>query len=341
LKRFARQNSLTLFFLVIFLITVAAQSQAGWRLYRDDQHTHHQPAVSYPRYLVSPRFSAEVMENWQSEFLQFTLYILATIWLVQKGSNESKQEDEAGREDDQKQLIGRYASADSPRWARLGGWRTTVYSNSLVIAMTTIFLPVVVRALPQRVAKLQRRPARPPPADGRRDDLLPRTRILGHDAPELAIRIPGRSRRLGVGQHSGGQSSLSPRAASAESNASNTSGSHRGTQRSGVEAAAGSHIRMRRQIGGPEIPRGMRTALPATGEAGRAARSEWADPAGGAALVVRESHAPCPHTPRGQGDISVGSPSLRSTRPVTSLTYRSPRSLVGRVRLVGREAQLV
>jgi Domain of unknown function (DUF6766) len=139
LKRFVRQNSLTLFFLVIFLVTVAAQSQAGWRLYRDDQHTHRQPAVSYPRYLISPRFSAEVMENWQSEFLQFTLYILATVWLVQRGSNESKQEDETGREDDQKQLVGRYANADSPRWARLGGWRTTVYSNSLVIAMTTIF----------------------------------------------------------------------------------------------------------------------------------------------------------------------------------------------------------
>ncbi len=26
------------------------------------------------------------MENWESEFLQFTLYILATVWLVQKGS---------------------------------------------------------------------------------------------------------------------------------------------------------------------------------------------------------------------------------------------------------------
>jgi hypothetical protein len=86
LKRFLRQNSLTLFFLVIFLVTVAAQSQAGWRLYRDVQHTHHQPAVSYPRYLVASEFSAEVMENWQSEFLQFTLYVLATVWLIQKGS---------------------------------------------------------------------------------------------------------------------------------------------------------------------------------------------------------------------------------------------------------------
>ena len=33
------------------------------------------------------------MENWQSEYLQFSLYILATIWLVQKGSTESKKLD--------------------------------------------------------------------------------------------------------------------------------------------------------------------------------------------------------------------------------------------------------
>jgi hypothetical protein len=37
------------------------------------------------------------MENWESEFLQFTLYILATVWLVQKGSPESKEPGEAGR----------------------------------------------------------------------------------------------------------------------------------------------------------------------------------------------------------------------------------------------------
>jgi uncharacterized protein DUF6766 len=30
------------------------------------------------------------MENWQSEYLQFSLFILATIWLLQRGSPESK-----------------------------------------------------------------------------------------------------------------------------------------------------------------------------------------------------------------------------------------------------------
>jgi hypothetical protein len=130
-RRFLRANSLTAFFLVIFLLTLTAQSQASWRAYVDDQHAHNQPADSYANYLISADFSAKVMENWQSEFLQFSLYILATIWLIQKGSSESKQEDEAGLQSDEEQQVGRHATAESPRWARAGDWRTTLYSNSL------------------------------------------------------------------------------------------------------------------------------------------------------------------------------------------------------------------
>ncbi|MDX6535087.1 MAG: hypothetical protein QOF68_2831 [Gaiellales bacterium] len=139
MKRWVRSNSLSLFFLALFLATLAGQSQASWRAYRDEQLAHREPTGTYAEYLVSPDFSAKVMENWQSEFLQFTLYILATVWLVQRGSNESKEEGTEGRESDKDQRVGRHAQPQSPLWARVGGWRTTIYENSLVIAMTTIF----------------------------------------------------------------------------------------------------------------------------------------------------------------------------------------------------------
>ena len=80
------------------------------------------------------------MENWQSEYLQFTLYILATVWLLQRGSPESKELGKAGRESDEDQKVGAHASAGSPRWARVGGWRTRIYSNSLLIVMAAIWL---------------------------------------------------------------------------------------------------------------------------------------------------------------------------------------------------------
>jgi hypothetical protein len=80
------------------------------------------------------------MENWQSEFLQFFLFIGATVWLVQKGSNESKQLDEVGLESDQQQKIGPHAPENAPRWAKLGGLRQRIYENSLLGVMLTIFL---------------------------------------------------------------------------------------------------------------------------------------------------------------------------------------------------------
>jgi hypothetical protein len=81
-----------------------------------------------------------VLENWQSEYLQFTLYIVGTVWLLQKGSPESKPLDKAGGESDEEQKIGQYATPDSPRWARVGGLRTLIYSNSLLLVMGSIFV---------------------------------------------------------------------------------------------------------------------------------------------------------------------------------------------------------
>jgi Domain of unknown function (DUF892) len=46
----------------------------------------------------SALFWADVMENWQSEYLQFSLYIFATIYLIQRGSNESKTQDACATE---------------------------------------------------------------------------------------------------------------------------------------------------------------------------------------------------------------------------------------------------
>ena len=42
-------------------------------------------------------------ENWQSEYLQFALFVLATIWLVQRGSTESKEPGNEGPESDEEQ----------------------------------------------------------------------------------------------------------------------------------------------------------------------------------------------------------------------------------------------
>jgi hypothetical protein len=138
--RFARDNSLSIFFLVIFLASLAGQAIAGHGQFNHDQLLHHGDPISLGRYLTTSSFAADVAENWQSEYLQFTLYIVGTVWLLQRGSPESKPLDKAGRESDEDQRVGRHAGPRSPRWARVGGLRTALYENSLLIVMTTIWL---------------------------------------------------------------------------------------------------------------------------------------------------------------------------------------------------------
>jgi hypothetical protein len=140
MRRFLRENSLSVFFFVIFVAALTGQAIAGHSLYNDEALTHGDTAISLWRYVTSSSFGQAVMENWQSEYLQFTLFMLATVWLLQRGSPESKQPDAAGTESDREQRIGRHAQSESPLWARTGGLRTAIYSNSLLIAMGAIFV---------------------------------------------------------------------------------------------------------------------------------------------------------------------------------------------------------
>jgi hypothetical protein len=138
--RFLRDNGLSLFFGALFLLTVIAQSVVGHSVFNEEQVAHGDEAISYGRYVLSSHFGEAVLENWQSEWLQFILFALATVWLLQRGSAESKQLDEAGVQSDEKQRIGGRAPDDAPRWAKLRGWRSAVYGNSFLIVMAVIFL---------------------------------------------------------------------------------------------------------------------------------------------------------------------------------------------------------
>jgi hypothetical protein len=143
MKRFAgfcRNNGLTLAFLVLLLGALIGQSIFGVQEFNAQQLSTGGEQISWAAYLASSAFAVDVAENWQSEYLQFALYIVATTWLIQRGSSESKKPDEAGTQSDADQKIGRYASQDSPRWAKAGGWRTALYGRSLAAIMTFFFL---------------------------------------------------------------------------------------------------------------------------------------------------------------------------------------------------------
>jgi hypothetical protein len=140
MKTALKNNGLSLFFGLIFLLALIGQGLTGHALYNEEQLAAGLDGISLGQYLTSSSFAVDVSENWQSEYLQFLLYIIATIWLVQKGSPESKELDKTGLESDEEQLVGEHSNEKSPAWAKARGWRLTVFSNSLGATMGLIFV---------------------------------------------------------------------------------------------------------------------------------------------------------------------------------------------------------
>jgi hypothetical protein len=140
LKKALRDNGLSLFFGLIFLLALVGQGLTGHALFNEKQIAAGLEEITLGQYLTSSGFAVDVSENWQSEYLQFLLYITATIWLVQKGSPESKELEQTGLESDEEQLVGEYSNQKSPAWAKASGWRRALFSNSLGMTMGLIFI---------------------------------------------------------------------------------------------------------------------------------------------------------------------------------------------------------
>ncbi|WP_261167007.1 DUF6766 family protein [Microbacterium sp. Marseille-Q6965] len=140
MRHFVRDAGLSLFFLAIFLATVIGQAFAGLAQNNEELVRHGRPAEGFWQYVTSSDFVVDVAENWQSEFLQFFVFILATVWLVQRGSPESKKPGDEGRGSDEDQRVGGHALPESPRWAKVDGARRWLLENSMLIVMGAVFV---------------------------------------------------------------------------------------------------------------------------------------------------------------------------------------------------------
>jgi hypothetical protein len=135
MRKFLRENSLSLVLILLFVLTLGAQAVSGWGDYNDDQQSHDQPTVDLATYLGTPHFLEAVFENWESEFLQMGSFVLLTVWLRQKGSPESKKLDE----DEEEDRKASKARKDAPLPVRRGGLILKLYEHSLSIAMFSLF----------------------------------------------------------------------------------------------------------------------------------------------------------------------------------------------------------
>jgi hypothetical protein len=139
MKAALKHHGLSLAFGVLLLGSLAGQAFTGVAHVNEEATAAALPTYSLSEYLTSSHFVVDVAENWQSEYLQFLLFILLTVWLVEQGSPESKKPGQEGRESDKDQKVGRYAEKDSPQWAKTRGWRLSLLSHSLGLTMLLIF----------------------------------------------------------------------------------------------------------------------------------------------------------------------------------------------------------
>ena len=97
MKKVIQNNGLSLVLFGLFFLFLFGQSVAGYYENNEDQRVHHRTGETFGQYLLSAHFLEALFENWESEFLQMSAYVVLTAFLFQKGSAESK--DPAKEED--------------------------------------------------------------------------------------------------------------------------------------------------------------------------------------------------------------------------------------------------
>jgi len=133
--KFLRDNSLTIVLLLATTSTLMGMALTGHAVYNEELQEHHREAVGMVPYLVSGHFLSALFENWESEFLQMSAYVILTAFLFQRGSAESKDPDQP----EETEIIERLPK-NAPAPVRAGGIRATLYSYSLGIALFALFI---------------------------------------------------------------------------------------------------------------------------------------------------------------------------------------------------------
>ena len=88
------EYSLSIAFLLLFVLSFTLHAVGGAREYNQDQREHgRREEVSTIQYMGTSRFWFESFQNWQSEFLAVGAMVVLSIFLRQRGSPESKPVD--------------------------------------------------------------------------------------------------------------------------------------------------------------------------------------------------------------------------------------------------------
>jgi hypothetical protein len=132
-----KNNGLTITLMALFAISILGQWIAGWHVENEELVRHGRDSISLGAYTIDPAFLSSVFENWESEFLQMSTYVVLTAMLFQRGSAESRDPDDPPRDED---LAAQARKPGAPRILMAGEAARWVYARSLGIVLFILFL---------------------------------------------------------------------------------------------------------------------------------------------------------------------------------------------------------
>ena len=136
MKKIFRNNSLSIAFFILFLLSLIGQAITGLKQHNEEMREMGGQEVAMSQYLTSGHFLQATFENWESEFLQMALFLILSMFLYQKGSSESKdpdKEEEVDREPNPRRK-------NVPWPVKKGGLILAIYKHSLCYALTFLFI---------------------------------------------------------------------------------------------------------------------------------------------------------------------------------------------------------
>ena len=137
MAKFLRNNGLTITLMLLFLGSLIGQWLTGWRFENEELARHGEATLTLSQYASDDQFISTVFENWESEFLQMSAYVLLTCFLFQKGSAESRDPDDPPRDDD---LEAQSRKPGAPAILRAGAFGRHLYAHSLGLTLLLLFV---------------------------------------------------------------------------------------------------------------------------------------------------------------------------------------------------------
>ncbi len=80
-----RDNGLTIVLVTLSLLTIGGMLLTGWSVYDHELADHAANLIGLAAYAKSGHFLSSLFENWESEFLQMSAYVMLTAFLFQRG----------------------------------------------------------------------------------------------------------------------------------------------------------------------------------------------------------------------------------------------------------------